>query len=217
MKGASAPFFILAHVNTIATFRTMAQRSEGIYKEKGSKFIGIAQQCFSEEEAKGLLESWRKEHHQARHLCYAYRFGADRKVYRANDDGEPGNSAGPPILGQIEAFDLSNVLIGVVRYYGGTKLGVGGLIAAYRTAAKEAVLAGTIEEREIHEWIEVTFTYEDLPHVMNFLKKNNLEMIDNDFEVQCKLTTKLKLNTAESIKEELKHFKTLKLTIKGIY
>lgn len=217
MKGASAPFFILAHVNTIATYRTMAQRSEGLYKEKGSKFIGIAQQCYSEDEAKGLLENWRKEHHQARHLCYAYRFGADKKVYRANDDGEPGNSAGPPILGQIEAFDLSNVLVGVVRYFGGTKLGVGGLITAYRTAAKEAILAGTIEEREIHEWIEVTFGYEDMPHVMNLLKKNKLDMIENDFGVQCTLTTKLKLTSADLLKKELKQFKSLTIKRKGIY
>src|SRR3989338_10257684 len=120
-----------------STYLTLETLSEGVYKEKGSKFIGLAQACYSEEEAKDLLAQWKNEHHQARHLCYAYRFGVHKDVWRANDDGEPSNSAGPPILGQIDAFDLSNVLIGVVRYFGGTKLGVGGLIAAYRAAAKE--------------------------------------------------------------------------------
>ncbi|MFN6013681.1 MAG: IMPACT family protein, partial [Flavobacteriales bacterium] len=110
------------------TYRTLDELSMGIYKEKGSKFIGLAIACYTEAEAKVYLEKWRKEHYQSRHLCYAYRFGVDKQLYRANDDGEPNNSAGAPILGQIQSFDLSNVLIGVVRYYGGTKLGVGGLI-----------------------------------------------------------------------------------------
>ena len=124
-----------------STYFTVKRRSEGTYKEKGSKFIGIAVPCWNEDEAKNYLSEWRKEHHQARHLCYAYRFGLSGDIYRANDDGEPNNSAGAPILGQIQSFELSNVLIGVVRYYGGTKLGVGGLINAYRTAAKEAIEA----------------------------------------------------------------------------
>src|SRR5690554_7740724 len=105
------------------TYKTLKGTSEGQYKEKGSKFIGIAINCEDEDEAKNLLAQWKNDHHQARHLCYAYRFGIKKDVYRVNDDGEPSNSAGAPILGQIQSFDLTNVLMGVVRYYGGVKLG----------------------------------------------------------------------------------------------
>jgi uncharacterized YigZ family protein len=195
----------------------LSKRSEGLYKEKGSKFIGIVQACYSEEEAKKMLEEWDKEHHQARHLCYAYRFGVDKKKFRSNDDGEPNNSAGAPILGQITAFDLSNVLIGVVRYYGGTKLGVGGLINAYRTAAKEAILEGEIIELEVFDWVRITFEYIDMPNVMNTLKKHQLKMIDNKFEVSCELTTNLSLELSEAIRSELESNETVKIESKGIY
>lgn len=200
-----------------STYRTLKNRSEGLYKEKGSKFIGIVQACYSEEEAKKLMEAWDKEHHQARHLCYAYRFGVDKKAFRANDDGEPSNSAGAPILGQITAFDLSNVLIGVVRYYGGTKLGVGGLINAYRTAAKEAVHNGQIVELEVFEWVTISFEYIDMANVMNILKKHQLKMMDTIFEASCELTTNLRLDFAESIQKELKENETVKIESKGIY
>lgn len=188
-----------------------------MYKEKGSKFIGIAVACYSEEEAKTFLEEWKKEHHQARHLCYAYRFGLDMNVYRANDDGEPNNSAGAPILGQIDSFELTNVLIGVVRYYGGTKLGVGGLINAYRTAAKEALQEGVVIVKEIFEWIELSFNYEDMPHVMNVLKKHNLETKNTKFEISCELTTNLDLKSKEEIKKELLQFQSIRINEKGIY
>ncbi len=200
-----------------STYLTIRGSSEGLYKEKGSKFIGIAHECYSEDQAKELLSEWRKQHHQARHLCYAYRFGVDKSVWRANDDGEPGNSAGPPILGQIEAYDLTNVLIGVVRYYGGTKLGVGGLINAYRTAAKEAIENGTIEERELHEYVEVHFGYEDLPHVMNVIKQSKAEMLRSDFELDCTAELKLPMQEAKALKEKLEQFETLEITLKGIY
>ena len=188
-----------------------------MYKEKGSKFIGIAVACYNEDESKTFIEEWKKEHHQARHLCYAYRFGMDMNVYRANDDGEPNNSAGAPILGQIDSFELTNVLIGVVRYYGGTKLGVGGLINAYRTAAKEALLNGIIIEKEIFEWIQLKFTYQDMPQVMNVLKKHNLETKDTKFEVSCELTTNLDLKKNTEIKKELLQFQSVEIKIKGIY
>ena len=200
-----------------STYRTLSKRSEGLYKEKGSKFIGIVQSCYSEEEAKKMMEEWDKEHHQARHLCYAYRLGVDKKKFRSNDDGEPNNSAGAPILGQITAFDLSNVLIGVVRYYGGTKLGVGGLINAYRTAAKEAILEGEIIELEVFDWVRITFEYIDMPYVMNTLKKYQLKMIDNKFEVSCELTTNLSLELSEAIRSELESNETVKIESKGIY
>lgn len=200
-----------------STYLTLENRSEGVYKEKGSKFIGLAQACYSEEEAKELLSQWKNEHHQARHLCYAYRFGVNRDVWRANDDGEPSNSAGPPILGQIDAFELSNVLIGVVRYYGGTKLGVGGLIAAYRTAAKEALLNGVLVKREVYEYVELQFSYEEMPMVMQVMKRFGLEMISNDFALSCSLTTKLHLNTATQIKEEWSKLASLKMRVTGIH
>lgn len=200
-----------------STYFTVKRRSEGTYKEKGSKFIGIAVPCWNEDEAKNYLSEWRKEHHQARHLCYAYRFGLSGDIYRANDDGEPNNSAGAPILGQIQSFELSNVLIGVVRYYGGTKLGVGGLINAYRTAAKEAIEAAKIIEKEVFEWVEIHFEYADMPGVMNFLKKWDLTQESTDFEISCKIKTKLPLNTAHELKEELGQFPSLKIKSLGEY
>lgn len=200
-----------------SSYWTLKEVSEGLYKEKGSKFIGIAQACYSEEEAKNLLTEWRKTHHQARHLCYAYRFGVDQPIWRANDDGEPSNSAGPPILGQIEAFDLHNVLIGVVRYYGGTKLGVGGLINAYRTAAKEALLHGEIVEREVFEYFELNFEYEDMPHIMNALKQLGLEILESDFALACSLQTRVPRNASDRIQEAFSKFASLKVESKGIY
>lgn len=200
-----------------STYRTVKVESTGIYKEKGSKFIAYAQACYSEDEAKQLLDKWRKEHFQARHVCYAYRFGVDQKIFRANDDGEPNNSAGAPILGQIQSFDLSNILIAVVRYFGGTKLGVGGLITAYRSAAKEAIENGTIIELEVFEWIRVNFDYGSMPQVMNLLKQHHLIMHDPVFESQCMLTTNLPLNSSGLIKENFINIGSVEVEVLGIY
>jgi uncharacterized YigZ family protein len=185
------------------TYKTLVARSEGIYREKGSKFIGIAVPCYSEEEAKTYLLAWKKEHHQARHLCYAYRFGLDKKIYRANDDGEPSNSAGIPILGQIQSFDLSNVLIGVVRYYGGTKLGVGGLVNAYKTAAKEALEVGVFEEKQVFHHLQLTFSYEQMPEMMHWLKKSGLTISNQNFVESCSVDIALPLDEKDRYKEEL--------------
>lgn len=200
-----------------ATYRTVEKLSEGLYKEKGSKFIGYAVACFNEEEAKKWLETWRKEHHQARHVCYAYRFGVNQDVYRANDDGEPSNSAGSPILGQIQSFDLSNVLIGVVRYFGGTKLGVGGLIHAYRTAAKEAIESGVIIEKEVFEHVQLAFNYTDMPSVMSLVKQHNLQIDHQQFEVNCELTISVPLNQRELIKNGLSALSSMEMSILGVY
>ncbi len=201
----------------LATYLTLKNQSEGLYKEKGSKFIGLAVACYNEEEVKQKLEMWKQMHHQSRHLCYAYRFGLDGAVYRANDDGEPNNSAGAPILGQIDSFNLSNVLIGVVRYFGGTKLGVGGLITAYKTAAREAILNGEIIELEVFRWVRLHFDYTDMPHVMNLLKKNELESIDKKFEEVCELTVNLPLNKADFMCESLSAFSSLEINQLGVY
>jgi len=198
-------------------YKTISKESLGIYKEKGSKFIGIAIACYNEKDAKSLLEKWKNDHHQARHLCYAYRFGVDKQKYRANDDGEPNNSAGAPILGQIESFDLTNILIGVVRYYGGTKLGVGGLINAYRTAAKDAIVNGEIVELEVHRWVKMTFDYTDMPHIMNLIKKNGISMSEKIFEENCGLTLQLKLEVADFILKELKAFFSTEIVDLGVY
>ncbi|XOV68395.1 MAG: IMPACT family protein [Fluviicola sp.] len=199
------------------TYRTVQKRSEGFYKEKGSKFIGIVSRCYNEEEAKQLLDDWRNEHAQAGHLCYAYRIGLNGERYRANDDGEPSNSAGAPILGQLQSYDLTNTLIGVVRYYGGTKLGVGGLINAYRTAAKEAIDANEIVDLEVYLHVKLDFEYADMVGVMNCLKRWNIEMDEHSFEIECEIECSLPLPVEKSIQSELKAFETMKITNKGIY
>jgi uncharacterized YigZ family protein len=154
----------------VSKYLSIAKISEGFYKEKGSKFFAFAVPCKTEEEVKAFIQAKRKEHHQAVHVCSAFRLGSDKKLYRSSDDGEPSNSAGPPILGQIQSFDLSNVLIAVVRYYGGTNLGVGGLITAYRSAAKDAMEQAEIVECEEEVVWELQFSYADMPHVMKTLK-----------------------------------------------
>jgi uncharacterized YigZ family protein len=204
-------------LENISTYRTLKTECESLFKEKGSKFYAYAIACYSEEEAKEILDTWRKNHHQARHLCYAYRLGLNGEQYRANDDGEPNNSAGMPILGQIQSFELTNVLVGVVRYFGGTKLGVGGLVTAYKTAAKEAIENGKIIELEVFEWLDLRFDYIDMPGVMNLLKKYKVDIENQNFELACLLKVRLKLEHKEIIKEELEGFDSLKIIIKGIY
>jgi uncharacterized YigZ family protein len=200
-----------------STYRTLTDLSTAIFKEKGSKFIGFAVACYTEEEAKKYLDQWRKEHFQSRHLCYAYRFGVDQSIFRSNDDGEPTNSAGAPILGQIQSFDLSNVLIGVIRYFGGTKLGVGGLIQAYRTAAKDAILEGEIIELEVFEWVKLSFEYAEMPSVMQLIKQHHLLVKDPIFENDCLLITNLPLRISGFLKEELAKIENLTFEILGIY
>ncbi len=201
----------------INSYRTVKHLSEGLYKEKGSKFISFAVACFSEDEAKSYLTQWRKEHHQARHLCYAYRLGLDKQKYRVNDDGEPGNSAGAPILGQIQAYDLTNILIGVVRYFGGTKLGVGGLINAYRSAAKDALEQAVIIEVEVFHRIQLDFTYEQMNDLMPILKKYELEMSNVNFEESCSLTTAVPLAKYDVLFEEISSLRGVVITEKGIH
>ena len=200
-----------------STYRTIKSISEGVYKEKGSKFIAYALACYTEEEAKKHLDSWRKLHYQSRHVCYAYRFGLDQKVFRANDDGEPMNSAGAPILGQIQSNNLSNILVGVVRYFGGTKLGVGGLVQAYKSAAKDAIFNGEIVELEVFEWVQITFDYSAIPAVMNILKKHQVAMKDLLFEAECSLICNFTLQKRESIKQEILVVASVKLNSLGMY
>lgn len=201
----------------IDSYNTLETLSEGLYKEKGSKFIAYAVPCYSEQEAKDYLQTWRKQHHQSRHVCYAYRFGLKKDVFRANDDGEPSNSAGAPILGQIQSFDLTNVLIGVVRYFGGTKLGVGGLIHAYKTSAREAIENGKIIEKQVFEHLQIHFGYEAMPDVMNLVKTHQLQIESQIFEENCLLQVAIPLDKTTYLTELLAENKHLELESRGIY
>lgn len=197
------------------TYRTILTASEGFYKEKGSKFLAYAVPCKTEEEVKKYLAGWRKEHFQAVHVCYAFRLGSAKKVFRASDDGEPSNSAGPPILGQIQSFDLTNLLIGVVRYYGGTNLGVGGLITAYRTAAKEALEQATIVEEEDHCIIELLFEYDQMPAVMAVVKAIPLQIEEQQFELSCRLKGSYPISNEHAL-AQLQDLKNVELIEHGI-
>ncbi len=199
------------------TYNTLESLSEGLFKEKGSKFIAYAVACYSEEEARSFLEGWRKKHPQSRHLCYAYRLGAEGNVFRMNDDGEPNNSAGAPILGQLQSYQLTNALIGVIRYFGGVKLGVGGLVSAYRSAAKEAIENGSIVTQEIVEWLELSFRYEEMPQIMNFIKKQQLVINAQQFDEDCWLSLRVPLALSEFIQNELTRFDEVTVTTKGIF
>ena len=191
--------------------------SEGFYKEKGSKFFAFAVPCKTEEEVKAFIQAKRKEHHQAVHVCSAFRLGSDKKLYRSSDDGEPSNSAGPPILGQIQSFDLTNVLIGVVRYFGGVKLGVGGLIHAYREAAQDALQQAEIIEIEVFHHIRVNFLYAAMPEVMNWLKRMNFVYSNQQFGLDCTLDIQLPLDRKDDLKAELEDLGIVKLEILGDY
>ena len=161
-------------------FKTVSKISEGSYKEKGSKFIAYCIPFKVEESLKTELNNIKKIHPQARHICYAYKIGVTKVKTRANDDGEPNNSAGTPILGQINSFNITNVLIAVVRYFGGTKLGVGGLVTAYKTAAKEAILTNTITTDVLKSTLNIEFSYLHLQQIMRLLKANGAKIISID-------------------------------------
>ncbi len=181
------------------TYLTLNEPSESLYKVKGSKHFGFAYPVQNEEQIKKHLEELRKTHHTARHHCYAWRLGASFAHFRANDDGEPSNSAGKPILGQIQSFELTDVLIVVVRYFGGTKLGVGGLIDAYRTAARMAIEAGEIVERQVMTSLSVHFSYPLLGAVMKVLKDFNLELGEHHFDLDCRLHAVIRQDDANRL------------------
>lgn len=187
-------------------FKTLSSTGEGFYKEKGSKFLGFAYPCSTIEEVKAHLERLRKENHGCVHVCYAYCLGSKKEDYRYSDDGEPSNSAGAPIYGQIKSFDLTNVLVAVVRYYGGTNLGVGGLINAYRTAAKGAFENAKIVEDEDRNEIELRFTYAAMPFVMNAVKASKCLILEQDFEVAPRIKISIPISNQE-LEQELKAIK----------
>ncbi|WP_415060308.1 IMPACT family protein [Flavobacterium sp.] len=182
------------------TYRTIAEPSnEVLFKEKNSKFFGYAFPIQKEEEVKLHLEQLKKQHFSARHWCYAYQMGTDKISYRANDDGEPNNSAGMPIYGQIQSFDVTNVLIVVVRYFGGVKLGVGGLISAYKTSAQMALENATIIEKTIDVQFQLFFEYKNMNKVMRIIKEKNLEIIHQELSENCILTISTRKKNAEKV------------------
>ena len=180
-------------------YKTIKERSEGFFKDKSSKFYGLAFQVKSEEEIKEIRESVRKEYHDARHHVYAYRLGSDMKIFRASDDGEPSNSSGPPILGKIRSFELTDILIIVVRYFGGTKLGIPGLINAYGTAAEEAIKHAKIIIKTVTKELTINFEYPQMNDVMRIIKDNDLIILEQDFQLSCKIVLDIPENSFEKI------------------
>jgi uncharacterized YigZ family protein len=181
-------------------YNTLSKPSEEIlFKEKNSKFFGYAFPVLNEDDVKENLEILKKQHNSARHFCYAYQFGTETITYRANDDGEPNNSAGMPIYGQIQSFDVTNVLIVVIRYFGGVKLGVGGLISAYKTAAQLSLEISDIIEKTIDVHFIVSFDYKNMNKVMRVIKEKNLEIINQKMELSCEIEIATRKKNAEEI------------------
>lgn len=172
---------------------------ETLFKEKGSKFFGYTFPVLTEDDVKECLDELRKKHHSARHFCYAYQLGIEKIKFRVNDDGEPNNSAGLPIYGQIQSFEVTNVLIVSVRYFGGTKLGVGGLISAYKTSAQMALQASDILEKTINIDYRLTFNYDLMNAVMRVVKERNLNIIAQKLELNCEYIISVRKKDAASI------------------
>lgn len=182
------------------TYKTIAVPSEEIlFKEKNSKFFGYAFPVASEEEIKNHLDILRKQHYGAVHFCYAFQIGTDKIQYRANDDGEPSNTAGAPIYGQIQSFGVTNILVVVVRFFGGIKLGVGGLISAYRTSAQMALEASEIIEKTINTHYIISFDYKNMNKVMRVIKEKNLEIVSQTMNESCKIAIATRKKNAEQI------------------
>jgi uncharacterized YigZ family protein len=192
-------------------FRTIAKPAEGIYKEKGSKFLAYAYPVATDEEVKSRLEEMKHLHPKARHVCYAFVLGAEKDHYRASDANEPPNTAGPPILGQIRSYDLTNVLIIVVRYFGGTKLGVGGLIQAYKEAASDALTNSLITEDFEKENFIIEIPYSNYNKLLNFLLGKNIVVLHKEFGETCTLKLGIAKELAAVLKEELQKFDNLKV------
>ena len=184
------------------TYKTITKPSqEVLFKDKNSKFFGYAFLVTSEEEVKSIIEKLKKQHHSARHWCYAYQIGTQNISYRANDDGEPNNSAGMPIYGQIQSFDVTNVLIVVVRYFGGVKLGVGGLINAYKTAAQLALENSKIITKTINIDYLIKFDYKNMNKVMRVIKEKQLNVVNQKLELDCQIHISVRKKVANSIFE----------------
>lgn len=184
------------------TYKTITKASkEVLFKDKNSKFFGYAFPVKSEDDVKSKLELLKKQHHSARHWCYAYQIGTEDISYRANDDGEPNNSAGMPIYGQIQSFDVTNVLVVVVRYFGGVKLGVGGLINAYKTAAQLALESSKVVTKTINKTYLIKFDYKNMNKVMRVIKEKQLKIVDQKLELDCQIQISVRKKNSGKIYE----------------
>ena len=192
------------------TYLTVARLSEGLYKEKMSKFISFAVPVSTLDEAKEAIARYQKEYYDARHVCWAYMLGAARTEYRVNDNGEPSGTAGKPILGQINSFGLTNVLIVVVRYFGGIKLGTSGLIEAYRAAAAEAIRANEIIECLVEDDVRIFFEYPFMNDVMRIVKEENATIISQYFDLDCDMTLRQRRTMLPRLRERLSKVESLR-------
>ena len=185
-------------------YKTIASTSEGYYTEKRSKFLAFAHHVQTVDEVKDIIAQYRKKYYDARHVCYAYMLGAERLEFRANDDGEPSSTAGKPILGQINSNELTDILIVVVRYYGGVNLGTSGLIIAYREAAADAINHATIETRQVEEIVKYSFAYPQMNDVMRIVKDMNPRIISQTYDNTCEIVLSIRKSEAEQLCNRLK-------------
>lgn len=187
----------------IDEFKTITNVGEGTYSEKRSKFLAFSHHVEFEDDIRELLAFYRKKYFDARHVCYAYMLGAERKIFRANDDGEPSSTAGKPILGQINSSGLTDILIVVVRYYGGVNLGTGGLIVAYKTAAAAAIENSVVETRQVEEIITYNFPYVMMNNVMRVVKDMKPRILSQTYDTTCEIKLSIRLSEAEILKARL--------------
>ncbi|MCX6221516.1 MAG: YigZ family protein [Bacteroidia bacterium] len=185
------------------TYQSIDHPSEGLYKEKGSKFISFAFPVQNEETIKDILAGIRKEHFSARHCCYAWSLGIGQERYRVNDDGEPSGTAGRPIFGQIQSHQLTNILLVVVRYFGGTLLGVSGLIQAYKQAASDAISNTMIITRTVEHILEIKFDYAAMNNLMQLIKEEQLEIVTTHFDLQCTIQIKVRSTRLEDVESKI--------------
>lgn len=194
------------------TFRTIKNISKSIYTEKRSKFLAFAIPVESVEEVKAIVSEYQKEYYDARHVCYAYMLGAERLDFRANDNGEPSGTAGKPILGQINSNELTNILVIVVRYFGGIKLGTSGLIVAYRQAAADAIAKAEVVEKTVDEDISFIFEYPFLNDVMRIVKEENPQIISQGYDSDCTMTLRTRKGMIPKLKSRLEKVETLRFS-----
>lgn len=193
------------------TYKTITEPSEGIYTEKRSKFIAIALPVRTHEEIKSYLEVYQKKYYDARHVCYAYMLGHERKDFRANDNGEPSGTAGKPILGQINSNELTDILIVVVRYFGGIKLGTSGLIVAYKAAAAEAIASATIVEKTVDDEVTVLFEYPFMNDIMRIVKEEEPEIIQQSYDMDCSMTLRIRRSMMPRLMARLEKVETARI------
>ncbi len=193
------------------TYRTITALSEGIYTEKRSKFIAIALPVRTLEEVKQHLETYQKKYYDARHVCYAYMLGHERLNFRANDNGEPSGTAGKPILGQINSNELTDILIIVVRYFGGIKLGTSGLIVAYKAAAAEAISNATIIEKTVDDDVTVVFEYPFMNDIMRIVKEEEPEILEQSYDMDCLMKLRIRRSMMPKLRARLEKVETARI------